>query len=339
MSLSVDVAVRRPGFDLEATFEVASGQVVAVAGPNGAGKTTLLRAITGLERVERGRVVVGDITVFDSSAGIDLETERRGVGMVFQGYWLFPHMTVAENVAFAARGPAGRWIEGLGLGDLADRYPSELSGGEAQRAALARALAAAPRALLLDEPLAALDVETRRQVRSELARHLAAVDVPVVLVTHDPLDAALLADWMLILENGRVTHSGTLTEVTRRPRTPWAARLAGVNLYRGEGIGKGIVIEGVMLAVPEPVDGPALAAIAPSAVALHEERPAGSPRNVWRGEVVGIEPAGSRLRVSVRGDLDIVAEVTTEAAETLRLRESAEVWVAVKASEIETYPA
>ena len=278
MSLSVDAAAP-PRLRLEATFEVASGQVVAVAGPNGAGKTTLLRRSpgwNGWKGVGRG----GDITVFDSSAGIDLETERRG-GHGLPGLLALPHMTVAEN-GVRARGPAGRWIEGLGLGDLADRYPSELSGGEAQRAALARALAAAPRALLLDEPLAALDVETRRQVRSELARHLAAVDVPVVLVTHDPLDAALLADWMLILENGRVTHSGTLTEVTRRPRTPWAARLAGVNLYRGEGIGKGIVIEGVMLAVPEPVDGPALAAIAPSAVALHEERPAGSPRNVAR---------------------------------------------------------
>jgi molybdate transport system ATP-binding protein len=260
--------------------------------------------------------------------------------VVFQDYLLFPRLTVEENVGFG-RGAAQRataWIERLGLEHLGSRLPAQLSGGEAQRVALARALATEPQALLLDEPLAALDVETRHQTRSELARHLAGVEVPVLLVTHDPLDAALLADRLVILEQGEVTHSGSLTDITRRPRTAWAARLAGVNLYRGSAHHGVIEVEGARLVAAEQVEGPVFAVIPPQAVSLYRRPPRGSPRNVWQGTVTAVEPAGSRIRVAVDGDLPVVAEITPDAVDALSLAQLGAVWVVVKATEIDTYP-
>ncbi|HEX2155157.1 MAG TPA: ABC transporter ATP-binding protein [Acidimicrobiia bacterium] len=341
MSLVVDIRLERHGFDLDVALEASAGEVVAVAGPNGAGKTTLLRAVAGLERISSGLVNLDGRTLSDGSSGAHLPTEKRRVGMVFQDYLLFPHMTVEANIAFGAgaKHRAAEWVERLDLVELVNRRPGELSGGQAQRVALARALATGPDALLLDEPLAALDVESRHGVRATLAGYLADLDIPIMLVTHDPIDAALLSDRMVILEEGRVTHEGDLAEVTRRPRTPWAARLAGVNLYRGTARGRVVGLDGGTLHVADEVSGPVFAVIAPHAVSLHRQPPGGSPRNSWRGEVRSVEPAGSRLRVAVEGDLSIVAEVTSDAVTALGLGRGGPVWVAVKASEIETYPA
>lgn len=340
MSLSIEVVLRRGPFRLEVTLEAGAGEVVAVLGPNGAGKTTLLRAVAGLEPVESGRVVLDGRVLSDPAAGTHLSPAERKVGMVFQDYLLFPRMSVRQNVTFgrgAAQG-AAEWLDRLDLGNLASRLPGDLSGGEAQKVALARALATSPQALLLDEPLSALDVESRHRVRTDLARHLSQVEMPVLLVTHDPLDAALIADRLVILEEGMVTQAGTLTDITRRPRTGWAARLAGVNLYRGRATGGAVDVGGARLVTADQVDGPVFAVIPPHAVSLYRQPPAGSPRNVWRGNVTALERAGSRIRVAVEGDLPVVAEITPEAVEALSLGGLGPVWVVVKATEIDTYP-
>lgn len=340
MSLFVDVTLRRGSFRLDVSLEAEGGEVVAVLGPNGAGKTTLLRAVAGLEKIDRGRIRLGRRTLSEADAGVHLAPAERNVGMVFQDYLLFPHMTVRQNVGFG-RGAdvrAWEWLDRLGLGELASRLPGDLSGGEAQKASLARALATEPQVLLLDEPLAALDVESRHRVRTDLAHHLRTVDVPVLLVTHDPLDAALLADRLVILEDGEVTQAGTLADITRRPRTAWAARLAGVNLYRGEAAAGVVEIGAARLVTAEEVDGPVFAVIPPHAVSLYRRPPSGSPRNVWQGNVTSVEPAGSRIRVAVEGDLPVVAEITPDAVEALSLGGLGSVWVVVKATEIDTYP-
>lgn len=227
-ALHADVAVTRGSQRIVAAFDVAPGHPLAVIGPNGAGKSTLLAAIAGLVPLDAGSVRIGDRAV-DA-----LPPERRRVGVVFQDYVLFPHLSVRDNVGFAARmrGPraaaraaAEPWLERYGLTPLADRLPSELSGGQAQRVALARALAAEPDVLLLDEPMSALDVELRDDMRAELASHVREFGGATVLVTHSPADAAALADAVLVLEGGRVTQRGTLAELAAEPATPYVRRM------------------------------------------------------------------------------------------------------------------
>lgn len=227
-ALHADVAVTRGAQRIAAALDVAPGHPLAVIGPNGAGKSTLLAAIAGLVPLDAGTVRIGDRPV-DA-----LPPERRRVGVVFQDYVLFPHLSVRDNVAFAARmhGPraaaraaAEPWLERYGLAPLADRLPSELSGGQAQRVALARALAAEPDVLLLDEPMSALDVELRDDMRAELATHVREFGGATVLVTHSPADAAALADAVLVLEGGRVTQRGTLAELAAEPATPYVRRM------------------------------------------------------------------------------------------------------------------
>jgi len=227
-ALHADVTVARGNTRIAATFDVAPGHPLAVIGPNGAGKSTVLAAIAGLVPLESGRVSIG------ARAVDGLPPERRRIGVVFQDYVLFPHLSVRDNVAFAARmrGPraaaratAEPWLERYGLTGLADRLPAELSGGQAQRVALARALAAEPEVLLLDEPMSALDVEVRADMRTELARHVREFGGATVLVTHSPADAAALADSVLVLEAGRVTQRGTLDELRASPATPYVERM------------------------------------------------------------------------------------------------------------------
>ena len=228
--LRVSVTVPREAFDVVAAFEVPAGRVLGIVGPNGAGKSSILAAIAGLAEA-RGTVTSGDR---DLAA---LPAERRGVGVVFQDFLLFPHLTVRDNVAFAqrvrlggwvaARRAAEPWLARLDLTALADRHPGALSGGQAQRVALARALASEPTVLLLDEPMAALDVEVRDEVRADLARHLREFGGPAIVVSHDRSDAAVLADELLVVEAGRVVQRGTLAELAAAPATPWVARFAG----------------------------------------------------------------------------------------------------------------
>ncbi len=350
MTLEADLRVVRTGFALDVALRAETGAVLAVLGPNGAGKSTVLRALAGLVPEADGRVVVDGRVLADTVAGIWTPPERRGAGVVFQDYLLFPHLSAVDNVAFglrvrgasrlAARAAAATWLARMGLTEQTGARPRELSGGEAQRVALARALAIEPRLLLLDEPLAALDAATRLTVRADLRRHLDAYGGTTVLVTHDPLDAMVLADRIVVIEAGRIVQEGPPLEVARAPRTDYVARLVGLNLVRGEAHGATVRLEGGFeLAVAEPLSGRALVAFAPTAVALFPFRPEGSPRNTWPVVVTGVEQHGSLVRVTLDGSLPAVAEVTPPAVAELRLVPGRELWAALKATETHAYPA
>lgn len=225
--LDADISVRRGEFRLDATIAIPPGRVLAVIGPNGAGKSSLLLALAGAIPLDAGAVSIDART-------LDAAPERRGVGVVFQDPLLFPHLSVLDNVAFGpreqglsrvdARERAGLWLVRVGIAALAHRRPGELSGGEAQRVSLARALAAEPRLLLLDEPLAALDVAVHAEVRAELAEHVAGLSAPVLLVTHSRDDAAALAHSIVVIEGGRIVQRGTLAELTATPASAFVRR-------------------------------------------------------------------------------------------------------------------
>ena len=343
MSLDATIRLKRDEFALDVQLKVSAGETVAVLGPNGAGKTTLLRALAGLVPIN-GRVELNGQVLDDSAAGRHIPTERRRVGIVFQDHVLFPHMTVLDNVAFGLPHDSSRiareWLDRAGLGDRANAMPRELSGGQAQRVALIRTLATEPHLLLLDEPLSALDVTIRAEVRRELSRQLSGFHGVRILVTHDPLEAIALADRLVVLEHGKVVQSGSPAEVTARPRSRFVADLAGVNLLRGQGRGDHIELAGgTALAAPEAGGGDVFAVIHPRAVALYTSRPEGTPRNVWRGRAEDLDLQGERVRVRLSGAVPLVAEVTPSAVRELHLDAGAEVWVAVKATEVSVYPA
>ena len=343
MSLHASIRVQRNGFALDVDLEVGAGETVAVLGPNGAGKTTLLRALAGLVPID-GRVELDGEVLDDSAAGRHVLTEHRRVGLVFQDHALFPHMTVLDNVAFGLRRDSSRialeWLDRAGLADKAHAMPRELSGGQAQRVALLRTLATEPRLLLLDEPLSALDVTIRAEVRRELSRQLSGFQGVRILVTHDPLEAMALADRLVVLEQGKVVQTGSPAEVTARPRSRFVADLAGVNLLRGRGRGRHVELEGgAMLTAAEAGEGDVFAVIHPRAVALFLAKPEGTPRNVWRGRAEDLDLQGERVRVRLSGTVPLVAEVTPSAVRELHLDAGAEVWVAVKATEISVYRA
>ncbi|GAA3409335.1 ABC transporter ATP-binding protein [Streptosporangium vulgare] len=343
MTLNAHLVVTRPGFHLDIELEVAAGQVVALLGPNGAGKTTALRALAGLTALSGGRILL------DGEALHTLAAERRPIGMVFQDYLLFPHLSALDNVAFGprcrgasraeARRGAAAWLERVGLAGYVAAKPRQLSGGQAQRVALARALAVEPRLLLLDEPLAALDAHTRLEIRSQLRRHLADFGGATVLVTHDPLDAMVLADQLVVIENGTVVQRGTPAEVARRPRTDYVARLVGLNLYRGLAAGRRVTVGEVGFSVAEHLDGPAFVAFSPGAVALYRTRPDGTPRNLWEATIEGIERHGDNVRIHLEGPITASADVTPAAVADLDLTSGQRIWAAVKATETHAYPA
>lgn len=347
--LRADIQLRLGALDLAVELQAAPGEVLAVLGPNGAGKTTLLRAIAGLSPIAKGSVVLDGVILEDTATRTYVPTEQRPIGVVFQSYLLFPHLSALDNIAFGlrARGRGGvaraialSWLERMELADYADAKPGALSGGQAQRVALARALATDPRLLLMDEPLAALDASTRVSVRRDLKRALAQFAGVRLLVTHDPLEAIALADRLLILEGGRVVQSGTAAEVTQRPRSRYVADLVGVNLMRGHARGGQIAIEGGgKLTAMNGVDGEVFAVVYPRNVALHRSQPEGTPRNVWSGRITALDRQGDRVRVAVGGSPRLVAEVTPAAVHELHLAEGGEVWVSLKAAEVEVYPA
>jgi molybdate transport system ATP-binding protein len=344
-ALAARLIVQRPGFRLDLDLAVAAGEVVALLGPNGAGKTTALRALAGLIPVHDGHIALGG-RVLDGP-GTWVPPERRKVGVVFQDYLLFPHLTALENVAFGprslgmARRPARERAAALlaGVGVSGSARPRELSGGQAQRVALARALAVDPELLLLDEPLAALDAQTRLTVRSQLRHQLAAFGGSALVVTHDPVDAMVLADRLVVIEDGVAVQSGAPAEVARRPRTPYVARLAGVNLLRGIAAGHRVRVGAAVVTTANSADGDVFVAFRPSAVAVFRTRPDGSPRNVWPGTVTLAEPLGEAYRVHVDGEVPVTAEVSAAAVAELDLADGREVWVAVKAAEVDSYPA
>jgi molybdate transport system ATP-binding protein len=350
MTLSAHVARSVGSLSLDVALDTKPGEVLAILGPNGAGKSTLLRCLAGLLPLDAGHVTLDGVVLDDPHTRVFVPAERRPIGVVFQDYLLFDHMDAADNVAFGlrARGVkraesrrrATELLERVGLADHAHHRPRALSGGQQQRVALARALAGDPRLLLLDEPLAALDVTTRAAVRRDLRDHLAGFDGVRVIVTHDPLDAYALAERVVIVEGGRVSQTGTLPELTAQPRSRYVADLVGTNLFRGTGHGTTFTTDhGATLETGDAVDGSAFVAIAPHAVALYRSPPDGSPRNIWRGVVAYADRQPDRARIRLDGELPIVAEVTARALDAMQLRPGDELWAVVKATEIATYPA
>ncbi|MGW2490045.1 ABC transporter ATP-binding protein [Streptomyces sp. NPDC001606] len=344
-ALDAHLLVDRTTFRLDVPLTAAPGEVLALLGPNGAGKTTALRALAGLIPLTGGHLHL------DGAPLHHTPPESRPVGVVFQDYLLFPHLCALDNVAFGprcqgaskaeARAEAAAWLDRMGLAAHAHAKPRRLSGGQAQRVALARALATRPRLLLLDEPLAALDARTRLEVRAQLRRHLAEFEAVAVLVTHDPLDAMVLADRLVVVEHGRVVQEGGPTDIARHPRTDYIAQLVGLNLYRGRADGHTVRLDaGPSITTTETLSGPAFVAFPPSAVTLFRDRPtASSARNLWRCEVAGLETHGDQIRADLTGELPLAADLTTVAAAELDLHPGAPVWATVKATQTHAYPA
>jgi len=350
VSLEARVRLGLGTLRLDVDLSVGAAETVALLGPNGAGKTTLLRALAGLVPLDEGRVALDRVALEDTAASIRMSPEHRPIGMVFQDYLLFPHLTALENVAFGlrcrGRSRAGAereargWLERVGLAEQAAVKPRALSGGQAQRVALVRALATNPRLLLLDEPLSALDASARADVRRDLRRHLDTFDGVRLLVTHDPVEALAMADRLIVLEHGRILQSGSATEITERPRSRYVADLVGVNLFRGRATANHVELAGGgSLALAEAASGEVFAMIHPRMVSLYRQRPNGTPRNTWPGRARDLDLQGDRVRVRLEGSPSIVAEVTASAVKELGLDTGQEVWIAVKATEIVVYPA
>ncbi|WP_020017748.1 sulfate/molybdate ABC transporter ATP-binding protein [Promicromonospora sukumoe] len=363
--MSLSLSAHLPERDVQVDLEVADGETVALLGPNGAGKSTLLAIAAGLLRPQDGRVTLDDRTLTHVEAGRTrawVPPHARQVALLAQDPLLFPHLSVRHNIAFGPRSrgasrrtaalEADRWLDRIGLPDLGGRRPSAVSGGQAQRVAVARALAAEPRLLLLDEPMAALDVDVTPALRHLLREVLA--DRTVVIATHDVLDALLLADRVVVLDGGRVVEHGPTREVLSRPRSAFAARIAGLNITPGTWSADddavrttaGDLVHGRLHddgggAEPAdravPVTGtPMVAAFRPATVSVFPARATGSPRNSWPVTVTALEPQGDLVRVRA-GRLS--ADITPQAAADLAITPGDEVWFTVKATEVDLYPA
>ena len=345
MSVTARIVTSVGDFHLDAQLACAPGETVALLGPNGAGKSMIVKAIAGLQPIERGCIRIDSTPVDEPASTTFIPPEHRRVGVVFQDYLLFSHMSVRQNIEFGPRnlkvtGTTQPWIERLDLTELLERKPAQLSGGQSQRVAIARALATNPRALLLDEPLAALDAATKQEVRGQLRHFLTDFEHGTILVTHDPLDALVLADRIVVVEDGRVTQQGPTAEVASQPRTDYLAKVLGVNLLRGD------VYEGVMtpdgggsLVVSTDLEGPAVVVIRPQAITLHAKNPEGSARNVWESTVLGIETHHDQVRVALSGPPELTAAVTHAAVADLKLVPGQRVWMSLKATDTDVHPA
>ncbi|WP_285247865.1 ABC transporter ATP-binding protein [Pseudarthrobacter sp. efr-133-R2A-89] len=368
MTLSFQAAVAGRGFDVSLT--VGPGETVAVMGPNGAGKSTLLSSIAGLLRPDSGRAELNGKTLFDLDGGNRtwVPPHRRGTALLAQEPLLFPHLSAVDNVSFGprsagipkreARQRALGWLADVEVEGLAGRRPAELSGGQAQRVAVARALAADPALLLLDEPLAALDIHSAPLLRRLFKRVLA--ERQAIIVTHDVLDALILADRVVILENGRIAEDGPTREVLERPRSAFAAGLAGLNFVPGTLDGAGVrTEEGLRIAghgedpeiggqpaapgqpggsgEPSPVAGagsPGVAVFPPSAVSVFLADAHGSPRNSFAVTISDLEPHGDQIRVRAGG---LAADITPAASADLGLVPGMTVHFVVKAAAVSVY--
>jgi molybdate transport system ATP-binding protein len=349
MTFRFRAAVAERRFDVE--LEVAPGETLAVMGPNGAGKSTLLSSIAGLLKPDSGRAELDGRTLFDLDAGHHwLPPHSRGAALLAQEPLLFPHLSALENVAFGPRSTgvrkadanrlAQQWLAEVEAAGLADRRPAGLSGGQAQRVAVARALAADPALLLLDEPLAALDIHSAPMLRRLLKRVLAGRQA--IIVTHDVLDALMLAHRVVILDSGRVVEEGPTRQVLERPRSAFAAGLAGLNFLPGTLTGSGLRTgPGLEIAGHHgetgPVHtpgGPGVAVFPPSAVSVFLADAHGSPRNSFPVNITDMEPHGDQIRVRAGG---LTADITPAASADLGLVPGMAVHFVVKAAAVSVY--
>jgi molybdate transport system ATP-binding protein len=353
--LSVQVKRKLREFELEIGFEVRPAETLVIIGPSGCGKTTTLNLIAGLMEPDEGRIALGEQVLWEGETGQAVPVEKRHVGYVFQDFALFPHMTVAENVAYGLRarrrpkeeiGP--KVTEALrlaGIEHMAEMRPGGLSGGERQRVALARAIACDAEILLLDEPLGSLDAQTRNQVRGELKWLLGVVGRIAILVTHDYVDALTFGDRICVMERGRVLQVGEREELLRHPKSRFVAELTGVNFFEGTissvregGLAQISVGDTWLYAASEREEmGDTLVAFFPSDVAVSRERPATSAKNVFRSGVQEITHMGDKVRLALNGTLPMCAEVTSSSLEELGVSEGDSVYASVKATAIKTY--
>jgi molybdate transport system ATP-binding protein len=335
------------GFSLDLALEVRAGEPLALAGPSGGGKTSALRIVAGLLSPERGRVILGEETWLDTDRSLDLPVERRRCGLVFQDYALFPRMSAWRNVAYGIRRPrrerrraAERMLERFGVAHLAEACPPSLSGGERQRVALARALAAEPAALLLDEPLSALDPATAGEALRELRAVLAELEAPAIVVTHSFDQAALLAATLAIVDRGTVVQAGDPAAISARPRSPFVADFAGAVVLSGEASSEdgGLTLVrlrgGGEVRSVDPGRGPVAVSVFPWEISLEPpgQAVAGSVLNRIEGEIASVTTVGNRVRVGVLVPQPLSAEITSESATRMGLRPGLRVTAAWKAA-------
>jgi molybdate transport system ATP-binding protein len=368
-------------FHLAVSFQAETGQTTVLLGESGAGKSTVLRLLAGLLHPRQGHIVLDDMTYYNSTQHIVVPPQERPFGYVFQDYVLFPHLTIFENIAFGLRAQHLRGsiiekrvmqiLEQVNLVGLDQRYPAQISGGQQQRVALARALVLQPQLLLLDEPLAALDVQTRREVRQELRHILSETGITTLMVTHQYLDALLFGDQILVVDHGRIIQQGGQRALREHPRSSYIAELVGVNFFHGHITSleanttcmiqidtkdaRGIPLEVVatlkeMEQDVEPtlsVGTEAFVIVDPRSITLHQTAPESSARNMFRGTILNILQQGNiagdkddRARVSIilnSTTAPLTAEITSASAARMHLREGDSIYASFKATEALAY--
>ena len=335
--MALDVSFHHPlrSFGASVDLSVDPGETFALVGPSGAGKTTVLRVVAGLLRPRVGRVALDDDVWLDTGAGVCLDPDRRSVGLVFQEYALFPHLSVEGNVGFGGRARVSELLERFRIGHLAKARPIELSGGERQRVALARALARAPAVLLLDEPMAALDAHTRVGVRAELQELLRDLALPTILVTHDFEDAAALADRVGVIAEGRILQLGPPDELVAAPSDAFVASFTGGNLLHGfarptrEGLTEVVLDGGAVVFSTDRAEGRVGVVVYPWEVSIAHTAAADSALNHVSAPISSLTALGNRVRVRVG---PLVGEVTSASAERLGLERGKIVVASFKAT-------
>jgi len=327
-----EVVVPLRSFSLRLDLDVDS--TLALVGPSGAGKTTVLRAIAGLVRPESGRIACGSELWFDGAGGVSLAPDRRRVGLVFQDYALFPHLSVRQNIEYARRHRADDYLDRFAIRHLEHARPPELSGGERQRVALARALARDPHVLLLDEPLSALDTHTKAGVRSELHELLRGLGIPVLLVTHDFEDAAALADRVGVIVDGELRQIGAPGELVAEPSDPFVASFTGANLLNGygqpvAGVTHVRLHDGTLVTTADEAEGEVVLAVYPWDITVSIVPPNDSAMNLICAPIRGIAELGNRARVAIG---PVSAEITADSLRRLGLQVGQTAFASFKAT-------